>query len=56
MLCEKESVTEENETKDVQNSGLKASNQGVIFIQDTLFCFAIDAVHNCLKCVSYLYQ
>jgi len=32
MLCEKESITEENETEDVQNSGLKASNQGVIFL------------------------
>lgn len=56
MLCEKQSVTEEKETKDVQNSGLKTSNQGVIFTQATLFFFRINAVQNCVKCMSYLYQ
>lgn len=53
MLCDKESTTE-NETKNVQNSGLKAVTLGFVFIQATLFCFVVNVIQDCVKCVSYL--
>lgn len=52
MSCDKESITE-NETKNVQNSGLKALKLGIIFIQTTLSCFVVDVEQDCVKCVSY---
>lgn len=56
MLCVKEFITEENEAMDVQNTGLKASNQGVILTQAPLSRFTINAAHDCLKCKNCLYQ
>lgn len=53
MLCDKESTTE-NETKNVQNSGLKALILGFVLIQATLFCFVVNVIQDCMKCVSYL--
>lgn len=52
MSCDKESITE-NETKNVQNSGLKALKLGIIFIQTTLSCFVANVEQDCVKCVSY---
>lgn len=49
MLRDWESITE-NETRNVQNSGLKALKLGIIFIQATLSCFVVNAVQDCEMC------
>lgn len=55
MLHDKEFITE-NETKNVQNSLLKALKLGIIFIQATPSCSVVKVVQDCVKCVSYLCQ